>query len=110
MSFLKKSAVLISLLGTLLLPVTSVQAGMVSTEEILHRQDRAQLARMLERDDVQQQLIAMGVDPASARVRVDQMTAEEVAQLNGRLAELPAGAGIGMVELLLIIIILILVL
>ena len=108
-SFIKKLGFLIGLLSMLLMLVTPVQAGMVSTEEILHRQDRAQLGRMLEREDVQQQLIDMGVDPASALTRVDQMTEEEVALLNDRLAELPAGAGIGTVEILLIIIILILI-
>jgi hypothetical protein len=105
MPFLKK----LGLLSMLLMLVTPVQAGMVSTEEILHQQDRTQLARMLERDDVQQQLIELGVDPVSARARVGQMTEEEVAELNGRLAELPAGAGIGTVEILLIIIIILLV-
>lgn len=110
MSFLNKLGLRISLLGMLLISMTSVQAGMVSTEEILHQQDRTQLINMLGRDDVQQQLIEMGVDPVSARARVNQMTEEEVAQLNGRIAELPAGAGLGTVEILLIIIILILVL
>jgi len=108
-TFLKKLGLRIGLLSMLLILVTPVQAGMVSTEEILHQQDRAQIARMLERDDVQQQLIELGVDPVTARARVNQMTEEEVAQLNGRIAELPAGAGIGTVELLLIIIIIILV-
>lgn len=109
LSLLKKLGVLIGLLSMLLILVTPVQAGMVGTEEILLQQDRAQLARMLERDDVQQQLIELGVDPDSARERVNQMTVEEVAQLNGRLAELPAGGNIGTVEILLIIIIILLV-
>jgi hypothetical protein len=109
MSFLKKLGLLIGLLSMLLMLVTPVQAGMVGTEEILHQQDRTQLARMLERDDVQQQLIELGVDPVSARARINQMTEEEVAQLNGRLAELPAGGNIGTVEILLIIIIILLV-
>jgi hypothetical protein len=110
MLFLKRLGLLISLLSMLLIPLASVQAGMVTTDEILQQRDRAQLVKMLERDDVQQQLIELGVDPVSARARVNQMTEEEVAELNGRLAELPAGAGIGVVEILLIIIILILIL
>jgi uncharacterized protein YpuA (DUF1002 family) len=109
LSFLKKLGLLAGLMSMLLILVTPVQAGMVSTEDILLLQDRAQLARMLERDDVQQQLTELGVDPDSARARVNQMTEAEVAQLNGRLAELPAGGNIGTVEILLIIIIILLV-
>jgi len=108
-SFLKKLGLQIGLLSMLLILVTPAHAGMVSTEEILQQQDRAQLVRMLERDDVQQQLIELGVDPDSAHARVNQMTQEEVAQLNGRIAELPAGGNIGTVEILLIIIIILLV-
>lgn len=100
----------LGLLSILFVLATSVQAGMVGNEEILHQDERAQLAGMLERDDVQQQLTDLGVDPVAARARVDQMTVEEVARLNGRIAEVPAGAGgIGAVELLLIIIIIILI-
>ena len=110
MLYLKRLGLLISLLSMLLIPLTPVQAGLVTTDEILQQRDRAQLVKMLERDDVQQQLTELGVDPVSARARVNQMTEEEVAELNGRLAELPAGAGIGVVEILLIIIILILIL
>ena len=40
--------------------------------------------------------------------RVEQMTEAEIASLQGKINELPAGAGIGTLELLLIIIILIL--
>ena len=110
MLYLKRLGLLISLLSMLLIPLTPVQAGLVTTDEILQQRDRAQLVKMLERNDVQQQLTELGVDPVSARARVNQMTEEEVAELNGRLAELPAGAGIGVVEILLIIIILILIL
>jgi hypothetical protein len=52
----------------------------------------------------------MGIDPLTAKARVSQMTDEEVAQLNGRIAELPAGAGVSTTHLLLIIIIIILIL
>lgn len=110
MLYLKRLGLLISLLSMLLIPLTPVQAGLVTTDEILQQRDRVQLVKMLERDDVQKQLTELGVDPVSARARVNQMTEEEVAELNGRLAELPAGAGIGVVEILLIIIILILIL
>ncbi len=108
MSLPSKSGLLVSLLGMFFMLFAPVQAEMVSTYEVLHQRERAQLVDMLEREDVQEQLIAQGVDPASALTRVYQMTDDEVAQLNGQISELPVGAGIGTVPLLLIIIIIIL--
>ena len=110
MTMWKKWGVLLSLTGLLMMPPGPAWAGMVSTESMLHQQDRSRLAEMLDRDDVKQQLIGMGVDPAMAKARIEQMTDDEIAQLDGRISELPAGAGIGTTELLLIIIILILLL
>jgi uncharacterized protein YpuA (DUF1002 family) len=110
MTFSKKWRLLMSLVWLLLMPLAPATAGMVSTDNILRQRDRIQLTELLERDDVQQQLIQLGVDPFSAKARIKQMTDEEVAQLNGRIAELPAGAGISTTHLLLIIIILILIL
>ncbi len=81
---------------------------MVSTSDILLQSERVQLVNMLEREDVQRQLMELGVDSESSLMRVEQMTAEELAQINGRLSELPAGAGIGTTDLLLIIILIIL--
>ena len=101
---------MLSVLGVLLMSIASAQAAMVSTSEILLESERAQVVNMLEREDVQQQLIELGVDPESSLMRVEQMTAEELAQLNGHLSELPVGAGIGTTDLLLIIILIILLL
>jgi len=110
MFLIKKSVLLLSILGVLLLSITSAQAAMVSTSDILLQSERVQLVNMLEREDVQRQLIELGVDPESSLMRVEQMTIEELAQINGRLSELPAGAGIGTTDLLLIIILIILLL
>jgi hypothetical protein len=82
----------------------------VRTSETLKQLDRTQIVSVLERADVQQQLTAMGVDPVAALARVDQMTDQELAQLNGHLSELNAGAGVSTVQLLLIIILVILIL
>lgn len=108
MSLLKKSGIWLSLLSILFMQ-TSANAAMVGTSEVLLQSDRAQLVNMLEREDVQQQLIAMGVDQQLSLLRVNQMTDEEIAQLSDHLTELPAGAGLSTVELLLIIILIILI-
>jgi hypothetical protein len=84
------------MLGTL--QVLPVQAAMVGTASVIHsesvRIDREQLAGMLEREEIRQQLQAMGVDPESARQRVAMMTDVEVASLNQRLQEVPAGSDV----------------
>jgi hypothetical protein len=82
------------------------QAAIVSTPEIVQQMDqvdRTQIVSMLEREDVQQQLTEMGVDPFDALARVDQMTGQELAQLNGYLDQLNVGAGFSTVEILLIV-------
>lgn len=78
--------------------VLPAQAAMVGTASVIQsestRVDREQLAGMLEREEIRQQLMAMGVDPGSAKQRVAVMTDAEVASLNQRLQEVPAGSDI----------------
>jgi len=105
----KKFAFLLSLLAMMIIYMSSAQAKFESTDEVLHSGDRLQLVQVLERQDVQQQLIMLGVDPASAKERVNQMTDSEISRINGRLEELPAGAGLSTVDLLLIIILLLII-
>lgn len=110
MKTLKQSGIWLSIMAILLLPMASAQAAMVSTPEVLSQLDRAQVVSMLEREDVQQQLSGLGVDPIDALARVDHMTDQEIAQLNGHLGELTVGAGVSTVELLLIVILIIIIL
>lgn len=110
MKALKKAGIWLSILGLLFIQMGSAQAAMVSTSEIVKQLDRTQIVSVLEREDVQQQLTGMGVDPVAALARVDQMTDQEITQLNGNLSELTAGAGVSTVELLLIIILVIIIL
>lgn len=87
------------------LPLGMAQAGMVSTEEIIDQQasetvqtettdSRAKVQEFLAREDVRKQMVELGIDPAEAEARVAAMTDREVADLAGRLGELPAG-GVG---------------
>ncbi len=111
MTWVKKVGWLLSMLGMMFLTLTPLQAAMVTTEDAMMSQpQRQQLIEALERQDVQQQLVEIGVDPVAAIERVDQMTVEELSQLNGQIEHLPAGAGVSTIELLLIIILLILLL
>lgn len=108
MLLLKKSGIWLTILGIVFMQMSSAQAAMVATSDVLLQADRIQLVKILEREDVRQQLIALGVDAESSLTRVNQMTDEELAQLNGHLSELPVGAGLSTVDLLIIVILVIL--
>ena len=97
---LKRVEKSVSLLMTLLLllitaPVHSVLAAMVGTEAILVNQDtqnaRDRLRSFLDREAVQSQLTARGIDPAEAQARVDSLSDSEVMQISGKIDQLPAG-------------------
>lgn len=88
-----------ALVGSVFLAVNVVaptaHAGMIGTESIVQQEQlelqRSELKAFLGRDDIRDQLIAWGVDPADARVRVDSLNAQEVAVMSQRMRELPAG-------------------
>ena len=85
-----------------------LQAAMIGTDTLLQQGqsqfDRQQLVQMLERGDVQQQLVAMGVEVADAQMRVAQMTDSEVQQLNSQLGQLPAGGDVLGIVLLIFLV------
>ncbi len=85
------------LMAVTTLPMGLAQAKMVTTDQVIERSgssdDRAQVRDFLMREDVQQQLTQLGVDPEEAARRVASLSDEEVQQIAGRLDELPAGEG-----------------
>ena len=91
---------MVSMLMTLILllifaPVPSVLAAMVGTEAVLVNQDtqnaRDQLRSFFNREDVQSQLTARGIDPAEAKARIDSLSDAEVMQIADKIDQLPAG-------------------
>ena len=93
-----------------LLMTIPAHSAMVATPELLMTPEQTKLINALQSQQVRKQLMEMGVDPVAAGDRVKQMTQSEIASLQGRIDQLPAGAGISTVDLLLVIIILILLL
>ena len=100
---LTASLLAVAMLG---LQISPAQAALIGTQEAVaaerHQVQRAELIAALERDDVRQQLQAMGVDPQAAQERVAALTDQEVAQLNERIGDLPAG-GSDVVAIILLI-------
>lgn len=88
------------------------QAGIITTESYVHQvetdEQRAQVVGMLQRDDVRERMIAMGVDPDSVEARLAGLSDAEVAQLATQINELPAGAGV--LEMLLAVVLIFVVL
>jgi len=106
---------LVALVATLGLMSTTfagaVNAAMIGTESAVSTEQRAEYVNEIQswiaRDDVKQQLVEMGVDPAQAGDRVAGLTAMELQTLHTQIEDLPAGAGlveaIGIVFVILLI-------
>ncbi|HEY9017866.1 DUF6627 family protein [Thiomicrospira sp.] len=105
---LKKSISMLLAFAFLGLSVMPLQAAMVSTDELVSTQqaamDRQDLAAVLDRADVQQKLVTMGVSLDEVEQRIAMMTDAEVAQLNQQIADLPAGADVVSLLVLLFIV------
>jgi hypothetical protein len=90
-------------------PVLTAQAAMVGTDTLLNNasseQTRASLQHLLDQQSAQQQLSAMGVDPAWAKERASRLTDAELARINQGIDQMNAGGDSVLGILLLIFII-----
>lgn len=111
-AFRKAIAGLLALhMGAFGLITSTAQAATVSTQMQLSAAQgqglRDQVLQALARDDVQQQLIARGVDPADARQRVAALSDSELADLQQDMDAQPAGgsalAVVGVVAIVLLV-------
>lgn len=82
-------------LGMITLPL---QAAMVDNEQLIaqtqHSISKQEVLSQLERQDIQDKLVSLGVDMNDAKQRINQMTSEELAQMQQNIDEMPAGSGI----------------
>jgi uncharacterized membrane protein (Fun14 family) len=73
-------------------------AGVIGTRAVAASADRAARVEIIQKaimsDQVSSQLVALGVDPASAAARVSSMTDSELARLNANMEQMPNGAGV----------------
>jgi hypothetical protein len=100
------SLLIVSLSG-LAIPLPA-QAGMIATDAVVASADRGRISSLLMRDDVRQQLKAYGVSAADVQARVDALSDAELAQLAGKLGEVPAG-GDGIIGAILFVFVLLLI-
>lgn len=77
------------------MPLGVANAALVSTEQVLAdgdgADDRARVLAFLDRADVREQIVALGVDPNEAAARVGALSDAQVREIAGRLDQLPAG-------------------
>jgi hypothetical protein len=94
-------------------PIGLAQAKMVTTDQILEHadpgSDRERVESFILREDVQKQLVLLGINSEEAASRVASLSNEEIQQIAGRLDELPAGeGGVGVIVGAILIIFLVL--
>jgi hypothetical protein len=77
------------------MPLGVANAALVSTEQVLAQGDgaaeRARVLAFLDRAEVREQIVALGVDPHEAAARVRALSDAQVREIAGQLDQLPAG-------------------
>jgi hypothetical protein len=86
----------------------NAQAAIITNSQVMDNLEQASnkqaLLQTIHRVDVQEQLVQMGVSTADIENRIDNMTQQEIAQLNQQIDKLPAGGDIlGVIVLIFII-------
>ena len=94
------------------MPLGTARAAVLTTDEVLAESgatDRERVLAFLDRADVRQQIVALGVDPAEAAARVAALSDAQVREIAGQLDQLPAGqSAVGVVVGAVLIIFLVL--
>lgn len=74
------------------------QAGVITTDAYVQQQQadaqREHVADMLQREDVRERMLSMGVDPDHVEARLAGLSDAEVAELAAHMEDMPAGAGV----------------
>jgi hypothetical protein len=77
------------------LPIGAAKADLVTTEQVVEQTtaagERERLAAILLREDVRQQMEALGVDRDEAMARLAGLSDREIQEIAGKIDELPAG-------------------
>jgi len=103
---LGKIVPILSILALFSLNMAPLQAAMVDNDQLLaqtqHEITKQQVLSNLDRGDVQDKLVAMGVNIDDAKHRINQMNDQELAQIAQDFEQMPAG-GTGVIGALLVI-------
>lgn len=75
--------------------VPAARSATIDTSTYLHTSvnpTQAELESLINREDVRDKLISLGVDPDDAAQRIASLTPSELSQIQENIGELPAGA------------------
>jgi hypothetical protein len=85
------------LMLSITVPYQSIFAAMISTDLTVESQreqkSREELNEVIGRENVENYLIAQGIDPVEVKSRIDSLTDAEAIALADQIKELPAGGG-----------------
>lgn len=89
---------MLSILAFLAIQTAPLQAAMIDNGQLIaqsqHEVTKQEVLSQLDRQDVQNKLVAMGVDLDNAKQRINQMNDQELAQIAQDFDEMPAGSGL----------------
>lgn len=77
--------------------VPAARAAMIDTSVYIDQGQTIttqKLSTLLERRDVQEQLVSMGVDPEDARRRIGALSQTELTKIQQKMDDLPAGSNV----------------
>ncbi|SDN88106.1 PA2779 family protein [Vreelandella arcis] len=98
LSTLLIAALVITSLPVAAAPAASPSTDLVSTQSVLANDsglaDRERIHQLLNRADIQDELVKQGVDLDEVEARVAALSDAEAQQMANQLEELPAGAGV----------------
>jgi len=73
------------------------EAGMIGTQALIEAQERDQMLTRVDtyitKENLRNQMIALGVDPEEVQQRLSALTNEELRMLEGKLDSMPAAGG-----------------
>jgi hypothetical protein len=93
------------------LPIMKAHAGMITTSQVAQNMNRtaadANVTKFLDRTDVKDQLVKLGVNPEEATRRIASLSDAEVSQLDQDIQKATIGGDVGGILVLVLVVILI---
>ena len=109
-TFTKRLMVLIMSFSLLGISLPSVSyAGIIGTQTLIENQQsndpQARVEEFIARDNVREQIIALGADPAEVQDRLSALTADELRLLEQEIDNLPAGGILVIIGIVFVVLI-----
>ncbi|MCH8537393.1 MAG: PA2779 family protein [Alkalimonas sp.] len=94
--------------GTLTFTMSQATAGIYTSDQVIadqqHQFNKQQVLSFVDDAQVQSKLMALGVSPADAKLRIANMTNAELEAFNSQLNDMPAGGVVGTIITVLVVV------